>query len=61
VLSSIETDADPSNNSASATVNVGTVEEDSGGGSTGHLFLLLLALLAGLTRRIGCRSGFSRE
>jgi hypothetical protein len=43
-LSSLEADADPSNNSATATVNVGTVEEDSGGGSLGFVFLLLLGL-----------------
>jgi len=52
-MSSVEADADPSNNSGSATVNVGNVEEDSGGGAMGHLFLLMLGLLAGIRRRSG--------
>jgi uncharacterized repeat protein (TIGR01451 family) len=49
-LSSVEAEADPSNNSASATVNVGTVEEKSGGGALDYLFLLMMGLLA-LARR----------
>jgi uncharacterized repeat protein (TIGR01451 family) len=49
-LSSVEAEADPSNNSASATVNVGTVEEESGGGALDYLFLLMMGLLA-LARR----------
>jgi uncharacterized repeat protein (TIGR01451 family)/MYXO-CTERM domain-containing protein len=44
-LASIEADADPSNNSANATVNVGTVEE-SGGGVAGLWLLSLLGLVA---------------
>jgi len=48
-LSSNEADADPSNNNANATVNVGVVEE-SGGGATGVLFLLLLGLMGLLER-----------
>ena len=39
-----DADADPSNNSASATVNVGAVDDDSGGGTMGYLFLLLTCL-----------------
>ena len=46
-MSSAEADADPSNNTAMATVNVGAIhEEDDGGGSTGALFLFLLAMLS---------------
>ena len=51
-MSAAEADADPSDNSASATVNIGAVEEeDDGGGSTGLLFLLLLAI-AGFYRKL---------
>jgi MYXO-CTERM domain-containing protein len=51
-VSSAETDADTSNNRASRDVNVvePQVENDSGGGTTGPLFLLLIALAA-LRRR----------
>ncbi len=50
-LSSVEAEADPGNNTASATVNVGTpTQEESGGGSTG-LWLLSLLGLAGIRRR----------
>jgi MYXO-CTERM domain-containing protein len=45
-MSSAEADADPSNNSASATVNVGSPQQDSGGGATGLWLLSLLGLLA---------------
>ena len=46
-MTSAEADADPSNNTAIATVNVGAIqEEDDGGGSTGALFLFLLAMLS---------------
>ena len=42
-MSAAEADADPSNNATNSTVNVGAVEEDdSGSGSIGWLFLLLL-------------------
>jgi uncharacterized repeat protein (TIGR01451 family) len=54
-LSSVEAEADPSNNSASATVNVGSVEEDSGGGVLSYLFLLMLGLFAMLRRTVGAR------
>jgi uncharacterized repeat protein (TIGR01451 family) len=56
-LTSIEAEADPSNNSASATVNVGNVEEDSGGGAMGYLFLLMLSLFAAARRAVGARPG----
>jgi len=49
-MSSVEADADPSNNTASATVNVGVVEEDSGGGATGILLLLFLAIIGSRAR-----------
>ncbi len=44
-LSSNEVDADPSNNTASGTVNVNT-PSSGGGGAMGMIFLLLLGLLA---------------
>ena len=50
-MASAEDDADPSNNTAMSTVNVGVVEdEDDGGGGSGLLFLSLLAGLVGLRR-----------
>jgi uncharacterized repeat protein (TIGR01451 family)/MYXO-CTERM domain-containing protein len=50
-LSSVEAEADPANNSASATVNVGTpAQAESGGGSAG-VWLLSLLGLAGIRRR----------
>ena len=55
-LSSNEVDADPSNNSATGTVNVNT--PSSGGGAIGTAFLCLLGsigLLVLLTRRSGAR------
>ena len=54
-MSSLEADADPSNNSASATVNVGAVDEDSGGGTMGYLFLLMLGLFATARRTVELR------
>ena len=50
-LSSAEADANPSNNSASGTVNVVTPNDDSGGGTTNPLFLLVIALASWLGRR----------
>jgi uncharacterized repeat protein (TIGR01451 family)/MYXO-CTERM domain-containing protein len=50
-MSSTEAEADPANNTASATVNVGAPpQDDSGGGGTGPWLLALLGLLA-LRRR----------
>ncbi len=52
-VSSVEAEADPSNNTASATVNVGTpTQEESGGGSTGLWLLSLLGLVAIRRRRL---------
>ena len=56
-MSALEADADPSDNTASATVNVGNVDDDDGGsGSVGLSFLLLLALLGTWvrTREVFC-------
>jgi hypothetical protein len=56
-LSSNEVDADPSNNSATGTVNVNT-PSSGGGGAIGMVFLCLLGsigLLVLLTRRSGVR------
>jgi hypothetical protein len=50
-LSSAEADANPSNNSASGTVNVVTPNDDGGGGTTNPLFLLVIALASLLGRR----------
>jgi hypothetical protein len=50
-LSSAEADANPSNNSASGTVNVVTPNDDSGGGTTNPLFLLVIVLANLLGRR----------
>ena len=49
-LSSNEADANPGDNSVSGTVRVNS-SKDSGGGATGPLFLLLLAMLSVLARR----------
>ncbi len=52
-MSSAEAEADPANNTASATVNVGTpTQEESGGGSTGLWLLSLLGLAAIRRRRL---------
>ncbi len=52
-LSSAEADANPSNNSASAAVNVVTPQDDDGGGGTTNpLFLLVIVLVSLLGRRI---------
>jgi uncharacterized repeat protein (TIGR01451 family) len=46
-LSSVQAEADPGNNTASATVNVGTpAQAESGGGSAGVWLLTILGLLA---------------
>jgi MYXO-CTERM domain-containing protein len=45
-MASAEAEADPANNTASATINVGTPSDDSGGGATGVWLLSLLGLLA---------------
>jgi hypothetical protein len=50
-LSSAEADANPSNNSTSGTVNVVTPNDDSGGGTTNPLFLLVIVLANLLGRR----------
>jgi hypothetical protein len=51
-LSSAEADANPSDNSASGTVNVTTPQsDDGGGGTTNPLFLLVIALASLLGRR----------
>jgi hypothetical protein len=52
-LSSAEADANPSNNSASGSVNVVTPrdEDDGGGGTTNPLFLLVIVLARLLGRR----------
>ncbi len=57
-LSSAEVDADPSNNSISATVNVVTPQEESagGGGTTSPLFLLAMVLTSLRWKRLSdCR------
>jgi hypothetical protein len=55
-LSSAEADANPSDNSASGTVNIVDPQaEDSGGGSTNPLFLFVMVLVGLLGRR-----GFAR-
>jgi uncharacterized repeat protein (TIGR01451 family) len=43
-VSSLEADANPANNSASATVNVGSAEESGGGGSLDYWLSFLLSL-----------------
>jgi len=51
-LSSAQADANPSNNSASGTVNVTAPQtDDGGGGTTNPLFLLVIALASWLRRR----------
>jgi len=50
-LSSAEADANPSNNSASGTVNVVDPQDDGGGGTTNPLLLLVIVLANLLGRR----------
>ena len=50
-LSSAEADANPSNNSASVTVNVVDPQDDGGGGTTNPLLLLVIVLANLLGRR----------
>jgi MYXO-CTERM domain-containing protein len=52
-MSSVEDDADPANNTASATVNVAPPQEESSGGGAGLWLLPLLGLVA-LRRRGLC-------
>lgn len=66
-LSSAEADANPSNNSASGTVNVVTQNDDGddgGGGTTNPLFLLLIAVLKiiyGRCRSAVCWRGLGKQ
>jgi hypothetical protein len=59
-VSSIEADADLSNNDVSGTITIVEPKEQDSGGAVGFPFLLILGLIAIATRRLSGRLGDQR-